>query len=110
MPEPRSAAPLGDPPAHLRPDEQSAWLELAALAPSGVLTASDRWAVELTVQLMVRLRQAGKGPLPQANLLLACLARLGMTPVDRSRVGVPQPEEQGNPFVEIATDTGIKPN
>ncbi len=40
---PKSAEPVGDPPAHLPPEVAAAWCEFVQHAPAGVLTSGDRW-------------------------------------------------------------------
>jgi hypothetical protein len=61
------------------------WAELSAIVPEGVPEKSDRWMFEVLVCLMEDFRKgiARGGDVSQ---LLNLLAKLGMTPSDRSRV------------------------
>jgi hypothetical protein len=45
----------------------------------------------------------------QLAQLIVCLSRMGMTPSDRSKIGIPENAEEENPFEEIARETN-KPN
>jgi phage terminase small subunit len=92
--EPRPTGELGRPPKHLADDEKKIWRELARIAPPGVLTNSDRWLVEMAVRLMTRVRK-GTARTMEFGQLAQCLARMGLSPADRSRVSaVPQPTEE----------------
>lgn len=85
--EPRPTEPLGKAPNHLSPAQKKVWKELAAIAPAGVLTNADRWIVETTVILMTKIR-SGSFTSTDTGQLRQCLASLGLTPADRSRVSV----------------------
>jgi hypothetical protein len=106
--EPRPSGELGDPPAFLSPQQAEIWLELANICPPRVLTNADRWTVEIAVRLMAKVRDESitNGQLAQ---LIVCLSRMGMTPSDRSKIGIPENAEEENPFEEIARETN-KPN
>jgi hypothetical protein len=89
--EPRPTGALGRPPKHLLDEEKRIWRELARIAPPGVLTNSDRWLAEIAVRLMTRTRQ-GTARTMEFSQLVQCLAKMGLTPADRSRVSaVPPP-------------------
>jgi hypothetical protein len=92
--EPPATGPLGDPPEHFTAEQASVWHELAAVCPPGVLTRSDRLIVEIAVVLMLRVRQQGprmrRGEL---NVLISVLSRMGMSPADRLRVGIANPQK-----------------
>jgi hypothetical protein len=88
--EPVVETPLGAPPAHLTDVQRKLWDELAGIAPVGVLTGLDRWAVEAAVVLMAAFRESPSSTKYQA--VRQALAALGMTPTDRSKVSVaPKP-------------------
>lgn len=96
----KSTAPLGAPPVHLKPDERECWLEAVHAAPGGVLTAADRWVLEVAARLMAKFRAdwltgAEFGVLSQA------LGKLGWTPSDRSKVQAPDAEAPPNEFAEF---------
>jgi len=87
---PRQAAPkselaIGEPPGHLAPDEAAAWREFVRDAVPGLLTGSDRIALEALARLLARSRRQG---LTSAELgcLRAFLVQLGATPASRGRV------------------------
>src|SRR5215217_1755597 len=64
----------------------------------GVLTRSDIVTVEIAARLWAEMRQSlpGAGAIGHARLgrLMVCLASMGMTPADRSRVAAAGPELQ----------------
>lgn len=92
----RAAEPIPDPigsyPAHYDKPEFSVhalvWDEILAAVPPGVITEADRFALEIAVALLVRLR-AGILKTAEIAALQRALSSLGMTPADRSKVGVP---------------------
>lgn len=91
--EPQPSGPLGEPPAYFTEELAAIWRELSALAPAGVLTNMDRWLVELAAQLMLKFRTLGLIPQvgmtgTELGMLVSCLSRMGMTPADRSKVGL----------------------
>jgi hypothetical protein len=83
--EPVPSGELGLPPATLTPFQKTIWAELAGIIPAGVAGNCDRWIIEIAVKLMAKVR-LGKAKGIDYSQLLTCLARLGMTPADRSRV------------------------
>lgn len=102
---PKSERALGKPPASLTAAEAACWREAVRNAPGGVLTAADRWLVEIAARLMARLRAEGVGGLRGAELsqLTTALGKLGWTPADRSRVsGAATPPDVENPWDALA--------
>lgn len=94
--EPRPTEPLGKPPSGMTAAQKKVWKELASLVVPGVLTISDRIAVELAVVLTSRLRD-GSIKTQEISILTTLLGKLGMTPSDRAKVSaVPQPKETSN--------------
>jgi hypothetical protein len=83
--EPPVGDPIGDPPDWPEPDKLI-WHEIVSAIPTGVVGKSDRLIVELTCRLVIKMR-AGEFTPALASQLRCCLAALGMTPADRSRVG-----------------------
>ena len=63
------------------------WNKITANAPEGVLTRADRFIVELTARLFARWRSKATPSAWVGTQLRTCLASMGMTPSDRSRVG-----------------------
>src|SRR5215207_2714069 len=102
---PRQAAPkselaIGDPPGHLAPDEAAAWREFVRDAVPGVLTGSDRMALEALARLLAKSRRQG---LTNAELghLRGFLREIGATPASRGRVrpvGTTEAPASGNPW------------
>ena|SRR6266446_5000468 len=84
--EPAQWEPLGDPPKHLDEAHQARWLEIAAWAPW--LGETDRPLVEATCHLWMTIRN-GTAKSADYALFTANLSKLGMTPVDRSKVQMP---------------------
>lgn len=97
--EPVVTEPLG--PADEKLDEAQAarWNEIAERCPW--LTVVDRTAVEVVCRLWTTMR-AGSFKAAEYLALMNCLGRLGMTPVDRSKVKVPGKLEKKNAFKELA--------
>ena len=83
--EPKPTTQLGAAPKHLSTAQKKTWKELDAMAPDGVLTGCDRWIVETAVILMAKIR-TGDFNSTHIGHLRSCLASMGMTPSDRSRV------------------------
>ena len=92
----------------MSPLEKALWNELLEIAPPHVLANADRWVARTACILMAKMRQYGigrRGLQPaQIGQLINCLGKMGMTPVDRSRIIVPPHEEQQNPFAQIAAE------
>jgi hypothetical protein len=101
--EPSGLGRLGDPPAHYTLEQIQLWNAIVARVPAGVLTSADCFIVELTVSLLGKLRAAdmqrfatadddvGREPVeeikpPERAELRRCLASMGLTPADRTRV------------------------
>jgi hypothetical protein len=110
--EPVAAGVLGEAPGYFSGGLREIWQELEAAAPAGVLTNADRWLVELACALMFKLRTDGLTPgvgMTGAELsqLVACLARMGMTPADRSRVGVGNKKAEPDEFAALALESGF---
>lgn len=95
---PKSGKPLGKPPAHLEQDVVDAWKELEKCALPGVLTASDRFIMEVASSLLAEFRaNSTEFKAAKYSHLIGCLARRELTPTDRQKLGAERPQE-GNPF------------
>jgi hypothetical protein len=95
--EPKVSA-LGPPPERLTETEQQAWRELADELPW--LGFSDRTGVEIAAKLKARLMtdpDMGVNALAQLRM---CLSAMGGFPADRSKVSVPN-EEDDDPAAEF---------
>lgn len=96
---PKSEYPLGDAPAHLSEDAKACWFEISTYAPVDVLKGADRLMLETLSQLVAQFRRDPEGfPAAKLGHMIGCLARLGMSPADRQKIGVEGKEEEGNEF------------
>lgn len=100
---PASSDNLGEAPAHFTPEERAAWAWLASCAPERTLGKRDEptlalaarlWA-SITARPMDRVRSA------ETARMESLLARLGLSPADASRVSVPPPPAEENPFAKF---------
>src|ERR1039457_3832284 len=87
---PCTSQALGEPPSQISTARKNIWAELIAQLPEGHLQSADRFLLEIVTHLMSRQRNRRtlitKGEL---SLLINALSKLGLTPVDRSRVIIP---------------------
>ena len=98
---PKAAFPLGLPPEGMPEKAKAVWHELEAFALPGVLTCADRLVLELVANLIAQFRANPSGfQSARVGHLIGCLARLGMTPIDRQRLSVPAPEKE-NAFADF---------
>jgi phage terminase small subunit len=106
--EPVPAGPLGEPPEYLTETQKAIWHELAEQVPAGVLTIADRILVEITVKLIARLRDPNERlKAAETNQIIACLARMGLTPADRSKISAkPKHREQADDTFGRLASTG----
>lgn len=95
---PACEQPLGTAPDHMGEHAKACWFEIETYAPSGVLRGADRLLLEIASELLAEFR-ADPEAFPAARLghLVGCLARLGMSPADRQKLGVEKAKEE-NPF------------
>lgn len=85
-------APIGTAPRQLPAIERSIWAEAVRTAPPGLLSRSDRLAVEVLCRLVARMRTS-EFKISELNALVGVLARFGMTPTDRVKLNLePLPE------------------
>jgi phage terminase small subunit len=95
---PKADFDLGQPPAHLSPEAVAVWHELAVYAPRGVLQGPDRAMLELAANLFAEYRKdPAEFAVGKYTHLIGILARLGMSPADRQKLGAAKPPEE-NPF------------
>jgi hypothetical protein len=112
--EPQPTGPLGDPPEMFTDKEKAMWRDLAANLPPGVARNSDRLAFGTMVKIAAQYYADGVGgkkgvsvgELAQMNNLAA---KFGMTPADRSKIALPKPSEEDNPFAELAAEASRRP-
>jgi phage terminase small subunit len=92
---------LGLPPDHMGETAKACWFELSTYAPKGVLKGADRATLELLSNLFAEYRADPKEfAVGKYTHLIGCLARLGMTPADRQKLGTEKPPA-GNPFEDF---------
>ena len=89
-------APLGQPPTCLGPAERKAWREVVRSATW--LRHPDRGLLEVYVKLLHQQRSSfAEMSAARLTLLVATGARLGLAPIDRTRL-TPSPEPKPNRF------------
>ena len=89
-----------EPPRHLMHLEKECWRQLVAAIPPQVATTADTMLIEQTSILMAMSRIGSVVPMKSSDrgLLLRCLSQLGCTPVDRSKIIVPDAPKGENAF------------
>jgi phage terminase small subunit len=94
---PKVDQPLGTAPAYLSPAAKACWFEIESLAPLKVLTGADRVSLELLANLLAQFRDDPVAfPANKMTHMVGCLARFGMTPMDRQKLGAEkQPDRAG---------------
>lgn len=92
-----ATGPLGEPPQSLNEAERKAWVEYADAMPW--LGRADRTLVRLASRLTVKIGEPDC-PLGAYTQLRLCLASMGGTPVDRSRVSA-HPDVSDDPADEF---------
>lgn len=98
--EPEAAGDLGPPPSDWKPAQKALWWEVVNAAPSGVLTESDRFLVELAVRNLAQVRAHPEMTAAQSAEMRRCLGEMGMTPSERARLTTNKPPA-GNPFADL---------
>jgi len=93
--EPENVNPVGDPPENLSGSERKIWMRIVEESITGVLGQADRIAVELACKLYVRVDE-GTATGVDYNQLIKLLSQFGMTPADRSKLSIPEPENDGD--------------
>lgn len=97
--EPEPVGGVGPCPERLGDAIAEAWDYIVGSAAPGVLTSSDRIAVQLAAALLARFWLAPMAVDPKdVARLHALLGAMGMTPADRSKVVVAKPPTAANPF------------
>jgi hypothetical protein len=107
--EPTVTDGIGEPPDFLlipgRERELGCWREIVSEAHPGVLSKADRIIVEIAARMLFKVRISIAKP-ADIKQLESCLVRLGMTPIDRSRVNAKKDKsDEHNPWREIAENT-----
>ncbi|WP_374349179.1 hypothetical protein [Chitinimonas sp.] len=100
--EPEPNGPIGEPPERLNDSQRDAWAEIVGTAHDGVLCRADRLSVEMAACLLAEF-WADPVAFPSGRLarLEGLLGKFGMTPSDRSKVGVPGGKQKTNAFAAL---------
>ncbi len=100
--EPISQYPIGECPSRLDEGERAAWNEIVSTCCPGVLTHSDRLAVEITARLLSESWEAGREfDDVRRRQLYTLLGQFGMNPSDRSKIRV-EPPKMANKFEALS--------
>lgn len=98
---PKSENPLGGVPDHLNIPAKTVWKELVGYAIPGTITQSDRIIFETAAVLIAEFRSDPKKmPTARITAMIGCVARLGLSPTDRNKLGFDTKKED-NPFTEF---------
>ena len=87
------SGPVGDPPAHFDETLVACWREIVTNLPAAAIGNSDRIAIEIASQMLLRLRTSFMRA-SEIGVFVSLLARLGMTPADRQKLPNAQEEDQ----------------
>ena len=104
--KPLCTSPIGAAPKYFKGRRLAAWDEFIGEIPEGVLNGSHRKILELACDL-VQKQRAGKISGTERGQLIQILSRLGMTPVDQSKIVARQ--EKQNEFAEFSA-ASTRPN
>lgn len=88
---PKGTRPLGEPYVAMTPAQQQAWHEIASEIPW--LNSSHRRLVRIASIISARLDEPDIG-INQLQTLSAILSKLGATPVDETKVSVPDGDDE----------------
>lgn|SRR5210317_1780154 len=98
---PKSDLPLGEPPDHMTDDAKDCWMELSFYQIPGVNTGADRVLMETLSNLLAEYRRAPtEMPTNRISQMINCMARFGMSPSDRTKLGQPL-KPKDNPFANL---------
>jgi hypothetical protein len=90
--EPPSQGPLGKPPKWMKkPSQIEAWMTLADEVPW--LNHSHRAVVGIAAEILGKLIANEEVSVNGLNLLRLCLSQLGATPVDSSKITLPDDDD-----------------
>jgi hypothetical protein len=98
---PKGTRAIGGPYVRMTPEQQEAWHEIVSEMPW--LNSSHRRLVRIASIISARLDDPGIG-INQLQTLSAVLSKLGATPIDETKVSMPDDEE------EDPTEEFFRPN
>jgi hypothetical protein len=94
--EPAVKDPLGNPPRWMKNASQiEAWQTLASEIPW--LNSTHRAVMGIAAQLLGKLIANEEISVNSLNLLRLCLSQMGATPVDASKISMPDEEDDEDP-------------
>src|SRR3954471_21925393 len=96
-----NASPLGEPSNWMNAGQRAAWNLIRREVPW--LMESDRALVEIASYLRARLMMGEEVGVGVLNQLRMCVAQMGATPADRSKLAMPD-EPDGDPADAISSD------
>jgi phage terminase small subunit len=105
--EPKPVGELGTAPVYMTKEQKKLWKELANQVTPGWLTIAERWAVELAVTLMSKMRD-GTIKTAEYTALASLMSKLGLTPSDRSRVSVPKTKDSAGEWAAFTPGSNPK--
>lgn len=86
---PKRGDDLGEPPAHLSEGAKAIWLEIERYCLPGVITGAERFIFEILSNLLSEYRENPyEFEVGKYAQMIGCFARLGMSPADRSKLGL----------------------
>jgi hypothetical protein len=92
---PLNDSPLGNPPENFTADMRATWLDMARICPEGVLSEAERPIItnfcRIEADIVRKMAEGVDVPSALYARQESILGKLGMTPGDRSRVGVAAP-------------------
>ena len=94
---PAVSMPLGQAPEHMSEAARAVWFEVQTYAPVGVLKGADRLMLEVGANLVAEYREDPKAfAVGKYTHLVGFLARLGMSPADRQKLGTEKKPDAGD--------------
>lgn len=98
---PKAELTLGHAPEHMCEAAKKCWFEISTYAPKGVLTGAERIPLEALSNLLAEYREDPREfAVGKYTHLIGLLARFGMTPADRQKLGTEKPKDE-NAFDEF---------
>lgn len=88
--------PPGRAPAHFNVKQKAVWAEILRTAPQGVLTKSDRLAIEILVNMLLKIRSIDAPSTSDYNAIVNMFGKMALTPASRHSMNVertPGPHE-----------------
>lgn len=101
--EPEPVGDVGEAPAHLNESERACWGDIVGMCHEGSLCRADRLVIEHGARILSALRASTE--YTDTKLMVrfeTVLGKLGLSPADRSKVGIIKPKETENPFAKFS--------